>query len=188
MPLESTRCAYIGWSAVSIRHIIWRLNATETGAVFSAISAASSCAAGSSSSGGWTLRKSPARSASAAGKHPPRVHPFGGLTDADESRQEPARAGLRHDAPAGEHEADLRVLRREPDVHRQRHRDADADRRAVDRGDDRLLRLEDAQREHASAVADDRLRTRRRRRPRRARTTRPHRTGRHRHRSPARVR
>ena len=47
----------------------------------------------------------------------------------------------------------LRVLGREPDVHRQRHRDADADRGAVDRGDDRLLRLEDAQGEQAPAVA-----------------------------------
>ena len=38
---ESTLCASIGWSAPSMRHIICRVSATETGAVFSAISWAS---------------------------------------------------------------------------------------------------------------------------------------------------
>ena len=50
-----------------MRHIIWRLSATDTGEVFSAISAASSWAAGSSSSAGCTLRTSRRASASDAG-------------------------------------------------------------------------------------------------------------------------
>ena len=44
-------------------------------------------------------------------------------------------------------------LRRQADVHRQRHRDAHADGGAVDGGDHGLRRLEDAQRHEAAAVA-----------------------------------
>src|SRR5712675_1363779 len=40
MPRLSTLCASIGSSAPSIRHIICRISATDTGAVFSAISRA----------------------------------------------------------------------------------------------------------------------------------------------------
>ena len=43
--------------------------------------------------------------------------------------------------------------RREPHVHRQLHRHADADRRPVDRADHRLQALEDPQRDEPAAVA-----------------------------------
>ena len=62
-------------------------------------------------------------------------------------------ARLGHDAAAGEHEAELGVLAGEADVHRQRHRHADTDGRAVDRTDHRLRALEDAQRHQPTAVA-----------------------------------
>ena len=84
----------------------------------------------------------------AAGEHPLR-----GAADADHARQEPAAARLGDDAAAGEDEAHARAARRDADVHRQRHRDADAHRGPVDRGDDRLPRLEDTQRDQAAAVA-----------------------------------
>ena len=70
-----------------------------------------------------------------------------------DSRQEPARRRLGHDAAAGEHEPEPRGGAGEADVHRQRHRDPDADRGPVDRADHRLVRLEDPQRQHATAVA-----------------------------------
>ena len=127
--------------------------------MFSAISTASSCAAGNSSSGGWTLRRRPARKCLGSREHAARVHPLGRLADPDDPGEEPARARLGHDAPAGEHETELRVLGREPDVHRQGHRHADTDRGAVDRGDHGLLRREDAKGQQAAAVAHDRLRT-----------------------------
>ena len=63
------------------------------------------------------------------------------------------RAGLRHDAAAREHEAELRRAGSDADVHRQGHGDADADGRAVDGRDDRLFRFEDAQGDAAAAVA-----------------------------------
>ena len=72
--------------------------------------------------------------------------------------QEPARARLRHDPAAGEDEPDLRALGGEADVHRQRHRDPDSDRRAVDRRDHRLGGLVDAQRDPPASVAGDLVR------------------------------
>ena len=60
---------------------------------------------------------------------------------------------LGHDAAADVDEAELAVGRAQADVHRQRHRCTDADRRAVDRPDHGLERVEDAQRDHAAAVA-----------------------------------
>ena len=71
MPRESTRCASIGCAAPSIRHIICLDKATETGAVFSAISLASARAAANNSSPGCTLRTRPASSASLAPKTRP---------------------------------------------------------------------------------------------------------------------
>jgi hypothetical protein len=52
-------------------------------------------------------------------------------------------------------EAEARRGRRDPDVHRQLHRRADADRGAVDGADDRLEALVHAQRRRAAAVAVD---------------------------------
>ncbi len=66
IPRESARWAIIGCSAPSIRHISRRASATDTGAVFSAISCASARAAPSSSPAGCTLRTSPPSSASCA--------------------------------------------------------------------------------------------------------------------------
>ena len=71
MPRESTRWASIGWLAPSIRHNIWRVSATLTGAVLAAISVAIARAAGSSSSAPCTLRTKPPLSASAAGNTRP---------------------------------------------------------------------------------------------------------------------
>jgi hypothetical protein len=71
IPRESARWATIGCSAPSIRHISCRARATETGAVFSAISVASARAAGSNSSAECRLRSSPASSPSCAEKTRP---------------------------------------------------------------------------------------------------------------------
>ena len=148
-----------GGGAPSIRHSIWRDSAIDTGAVFSAISRARARAAGSRSSGAWTLRTSPPSKRLARREHPTGEHPLGRLLDADQPRQEPRRARLGHDAPASEHEADAGVLRRQADVHRQRHRDADADGRAVDGGDHGLEAVEDPQAHQAASVARHALRT-----------------------------
>ena len=69
--MSRPRWAAIGWSSPSIRHIIWRVRATETGAECSAISLASAMAAGSRSSAGCTERTSPPSSASLAGNSRP---------------------------------------------------------------------------------------------------------------------
>ena len=69
--LESTSWASSGCAAPSIDHSIRRLSATDTGAVLSAISRASACAAAISSPGGWTLRTRPPASASSAEKTRP---------------------------------------------------------------------------------------------------------------------
>src|SRR3989442_950064 len=60
MPRLSTLCASIGWSAPSIRQSIWRVSATDTGEVLSAISRAIAFAAGSNSSGLTMRETSPA--------------------------------------------------------------------------------------------------------------------------------
>ena len=107
----------------------------------------------STSSAGWTLRTSPPASASWARKtRAVRTHSSAWLMPTTRGRNQLARA-VGGDAPAGEHEADLGVVGEDADVHRQRHRDADADGRAVDRADHRLRAVEDAQHEHAAAVA-----------------------------------
>jgi hypothetical protein len=54
-----------------------------------------------------------------------------GAAVADQPRQEEGRARLHDQAAPREHEADLGVLRRQPDVAGQRHGDADADGGAV---------------------------------------------------------
>ena len=70
----------------------------------------------------------------------------------DEPRQEPARRGFGHQAAGGEDEAEFRVLRGDPDVGGQCHRDPDAGRRTVHRHHDRLQRGEHPQRELAALV------------------------------------
>ena len=81
------------------------------------------------------------------------VGPLGGGLNADEPGQEPRRGGLGNDPTTGEDEADLGLGRDQADVHRQGHRDTDADGWAVDRGDHRLDALVDAQRDQTSTVA-----------------------------------
>ena len=66
IPRESARWANIGCWAPSIRHISCRARATDTGALFSAISSASARAAPSSSPGACRLRTRPPSSASCA--------------------------------------------------------------------------------------------------------------------------
>ena len=90
-------------------------------------------------------------------ENPTRVAPLQRLRDADDARQEPARRCLRHDAALGEHEAEARGVAGDADIHRKLHGDADADGRAVDRGDHRLQAFEDAQRNLTAAVADLRV-------------------------------
>src|SRR5207244_3949023 len=66
IPSESIRWASRGWSAPSSFHSIWRISATETADVLSAISAASSRAVASNASGATTrLTRRPARASSA---------------------------------------------------------------------------------------------------------------------------
>jgi len=65
------------------------------------------------------------------------------LRQTDELWQEPGAAGFRHETAAGEDEADLGALRHDPDIHRQCHGDADADRGSIDCRDRRLSTVED---------------------------------------------
>src|SRR5882672_4986851 len=78
-------------------------------------------------------------------EHPSGVDPLRGLARADQAGQEPGAGRLRDHAAAREHEADPRGGRSDADIHRQSHGDAKPHRRAVDRGDQRLLHIEDAQ-------------------------------------------
>ena len=82
-----------------------------------------------------------------------RVDPLGRALHPDEPREEPAAARLGDDAPAGEDEAHPATGRGKAHVHRERHGDPDPDGRAVDRGDDGLPGLEDAERHEPAAVA-----------------------------------
>ena len=68
-------------------------------------------------------------------EHLAGVRPLQRLTDADEAGKEPTRRRFGHDAALGEHETDLGAGRRHADVHRQGHRDADADGVTIDRPD-----------------------------------------------------
>ena len=81
------------------------------------------------------------------------VDPLERLLQPDDPREEPRRGRLRGDPDPPEDEADPRLGRGHPDVHRQGHRGADADRGAVDRGDHRLGQGVDRQRHAAAGVA-----------------------------------
>src|ERR1041385_929700 len=73
----------------------------------------------------------------------PRETPAQGLVQSDQTGQEPGAASFRHETPSREHETELGLARGDLDVHRQGERDADADGGTVDRGDRRLLAIED---------------------------------------------
>jgi hypothetical protein len=127
-----------------MRHSIWRVSAIDTGAVLSAISRASARAAGSRSAGACSAHQ--ARASASWRRTPAGVAPFERRLHAHQARQEPRRGRFGRDAAAREHEAEARVGGGQADVHRQLHRHADADGRAVDGADHRLQALEDAQR------------------------------------------
>src|SRR5256886_961218 len=75
IPSESIRWASRGWSAPSSFHSIWRIRATETADVLSAISRASSRAVASNASGATTrLTRRPARASSAENTRPVNAH------------------------------------------------------------------------------------------------------------------
>ena len=78
--------------------------------------------------------------------------PVDGRGDADDTRQEPAGAGLGDDAPPGERQPEAGRVGRDANVHRQYHGHTDAHRSPVDSGDDRLGRSEDPQRQFATHV------------------------------------
>ena len=92
------------------------------------------------------------------GDQPARIAPVERGLDADQTRQEPARCRFGNDPAAREDEAVAGVVARQPGIHRQRHRRADADRGAIDGTQDGLFRFEDAQRHAAAAIADQRVR------------------------------
>ena len=150
---ESARWAIIGCSAPSIRHIIRRARATDTGrGVVGDLrregpGGVKQLAGRVDAAHEATLQRL-LRSEHAAGRDP--LHR---AADADDSGQEPARARLGNDPAAREDESVARALGSEPYVHRQGHRRADADRRAVDRPDDRLRAVEHPQREDAAVVS-----------------------------------
>ena len=81
-----------------------------------------------------------------------RIDPLSRLADADDAGQEPARAGLGNQAAPGEDEADAGVVSRNPDIHRKRHRGADAYGRPVDGADHRFEAVEDPADHQASGV------------------------------------
>src|SRR5438067_808303 len=85
-------------------------------------------------------------------EHAARIRPFCRLADADDPRQEPRRSRLGHQPPTSEHEPEAGALRCQSDVHWQRHRCPDADRRTVHRGDHGLRAPEDAQRHQSTFV------------------------------------
>ena len=114
---------------------------------------ASAYAAGSRSSGSCTERTSPPASASSAPKTRPVAHH-------SIARLIPTTRGRNHDEHASgtsprraNTKPNFAGARREPHVERQRHRDADADRRAVDRADHRLGAVEEPQRHEPALVA-----------------------------------
>ena len=78
-----------------------------------------------------------------------------GAREADETRQEVRRARFHDDAAAREDEADLCGAARKPDGGGEGHGDADADRRAVDRGDGRLAAVVDRERDAAAARREE---------------------------------
>ncbi len=121
--------------------------------MLSAISRASSYAAGSRSSAAMDAANQAPLECLGRREHPAGVAPLSCGADADQPWKEPRRAGFGDDPASREHEPESSVVGREPHVHRQGHRDADADGRAVDRSDDGLLAVEDPQRHHAATVA-----------------------------------
>ena len=85
----------------------------------------------------------------ARGDDPAGHQQFVGARDADQPRHGPGAERLGRDAAAHEDEADSRALGGDADIPLHRQRDADADRGAVNRRDDRLLHVPRAN--HGSA-------------------------------------
>ena len=142
----------MGWAAPSMRHIIWRVRATETAEVFWAMVLGQLPCGRQQVVGGVEAAHQAAGQRLGGREDVAPVGPLQGPVDAHDPGQEPAGAGLGHDPPAGEDEAHAGVLGREADVHGQGHGDAHADGRTVDGGDDRLEQAEDAQGQQPAAV------------------------------------
>ena len=114
---------------------------------------ASARARRSTSSAGCTLRTSPPASASSAvNTRPVATHSIACEIPTTRGRNQHEHASGTIPRRANT-KPDLGPVGRDAHVHRQRHRDADAHGRAVDRRDHRLQRVEDAQRDLTAAVA-----------------------------------
>ena len=114
------------------------LAATDIGAVLSAMSRASSIAAGSTSSASSTRLPSPSATARCPSNVAPVSRISAALDEADQPREHPVRVRVADDAAPDLHDAVLRVGGEQPDVALQRQRQAQPDRVPVDRGDHRL--------------------------------------------------
>ena len=117
--------------------------------------AAQAAASSSSSARGTTRLTSPSRSASRAGHVVPEEEQLLGLLGADEPGQQVGAAGVGGDPPADEHLDELGLLRRQHQVAGQGQVHPAAGGRGVDRGDDRLLAVEDGADQALPAGADE---------------------------------
>ena len=79
-------------------------------------------------------------------------HEFERLRHADETRQQVGAPEAGEQPELREREAQLRALRGDPEVARQHHRHADADRRPIDRCDHRLRERDEVERKLAEEV------------------------------------
>ena len=114
------------------------LAATDAGAAFSAMSWASSSAAGSTSSASSTRLPRPSATARCPSNVAPLKQDFGRVGQPDQARKDPVRVGVA-DHPAPDlNDAVLCVGREEPDVALQGQRQAQPDRMPVHRGDHRF--------------------------------------------------
>ena len=153
MAAESARWAIIGWSAPSMRHSRPRDTTADTGAAPLAISAASALAAGRTSSAGSTCFTRPPSSASWAwNTRAVRTHSSAWLMPTMRGRNQLAAPSGAMPRPANTKPSLALSARMRTSIGSVIVR-PDADGRAVDRPDDGLLGVEDAQHEHAAAVA-----------------------------------
>ena len=130
-----------------------RITAIDTALVPSAHRCASADAAGSSSSARQHLLDQATASRFRGVDELTDEAPVERLGDADDAWEEPTRVRLGREAAAAEHEAVARLLARQPHVGGEGHGRADADGRAVDRRDDRLLARVHPERDDTAGVA-----------------------------------
>ena len=151
MARESTRCAYIGWSATRPRHSMRRVERDGHGSRVGDLGR--ELAGRVEELAVWVhAANEPARQRLGGPEDPSGVEPLGGLSDADDSGQEPGGRAFGHDAATREHEPEPRRLAGEANVRGERHRRSHADGGAVDGGDHRLGACEQPHRDPARAV------------------------------------